>query len=110
MGIGARGPLGAEPSKVVLTKTPTDMPFRTYRAEWTESLVVVFAWGEAGLLAYVLVQAVIPVRTVSRPGERLTFRHAPKVVFVKIFALDTLFAEALKEMLADKGSVSGRWR
>lgn len=110
MGIRARRAFGAEPSKVVLTQTPTDMSLRTYRTEWTESLVVVFAWREAGLFAYVLVQAVIPVRTVTRPGERLTFRHAPKVVFMKIFALDTLFAEALEEVLADKGSVSGRWR
>lgn len=107
MGVRARSALGTEPSKVVLTKTPTDMSLRTYRTERTESLVVVFAWREARLLAYVLVQAVIPVWAVSGPGERLTFRHASKVVFVKIFALDTLFAEALEKVLADKGSVSG---
>ena len=78
------------------------MPFRAQRAQWTESLVVMLARRKACLFPDMLVQAVVPIRTIPRPGEGLAFWHAPEIVFVEIFTLHALFAEAFEKVLADK--------
>jgi hypothetical protein len=52
------------------------------RTQFTEPSIIVFAWREASLLADMLVQAVVAVRAVPRPRERLAFRHATQVVFM----------------------------
>lgn len=107
MSIHAGLAVRTKPSQVVLTQAPTNMPLGTQGSQLAESPVVVFTGGQTRLLPHVLIQAVVAIGTVAGPREGLAFRHAAEVVFMKVLALETLFAESLEEMLADQRPMCG---
>lgn len=58
------------------------MAFCAQRAQLAESAIVVLTWWESGLLAYVLVEAIVAVGAVAGAREGLTFGHAAEVIFM----------------------------
>lgn len=102
MRIGACLALGAEPGEVEHAKPTANMPLGAEGTQFTKSSIVLLTRRESGLLANVLVQAVVAIGAVPGPGERLAFGHAAQVVLVKVLALEPLLAKALEEMFADQ--------
>jgi hypothetical protein len=100
----------AEAGKVKQAKLSANMSLGAEGAQFTKSPVVVFTGRESGLFANVLIEAVIAIGTVSRPGEGLALGHTTQVVLVQVLALHSLLAQTLEEMFADERAVCSRWR
>lgn len=110
MRIGASLSIGAESGQIEHAEPPADMPLRAERAQFTESSVVVFAWGKPGFFAHMLIEAIVTVGTVSGAREGLAFGHSAQVVFMQILALHSLLAETFQEMFANQRSMCSGWR
>lgn len=65
MRIGTSLALGTESGQIEHAETAAYMPLRTQRPQFAEPSVVMLAWRKPGLLADVLVEAVVAIGTIS---------------------------------------------